>query len=224
MESYKTDDEQIEELKRWWRENGKSTVLGILLALGGFFGWQAWQDNQETKAELASNLFQGLLDADARAADDASALEKANTFASRIKLEYPKTSYAHFAAMHKAKYAASAGKWQEAESELRWVLDNKPDPLLAVQAKINLAKTQLAREQYDAALSTLTIAEPKAYEALVEETRGDIYLAQGNKTKALSHYELANAAREALATGTPNQMLDIKLQELRASVGTEGGQ
>ena len=224
MESYKTDDEQIEELKRWWRENGKSTVLGVVLALGGFFGWQAWQGNQLVESETASNLFQGLLDADAQALESPSAVEEAREFASRIKKEYPKTSYAQFAALHKAKYAANEGEWAEAEAELKWVLDSNPGELIAIQAKINLAKTQLAREQYDAAISSLNIAEPKAYEAMIEELRGDIYIAKGDDVKALSHYQDALVAQESLATGASNQMLDIKLQELSARLSSEGGQ
>ncbi|MEX2327847.1 MAG: tetratricopeptide repeat protein, partial [Pseudomonadales bacterium] len=40
-----TDEEQIEAIKKWWDENGKSILIGIVLALGGVFGYQAWDNH-----------------------------------------------------------------------------------------------------------------------------------------------------------------------------------
>jgi predicted negative regulator of RcsB-dependent stress response len=74
VESYRTEEEQLEALKRWWQENGRGIVLGVVLALGLGFGWQAWQTNQQTAAENASILYQQLLQAlaspDPNAEDD----------------------------------------------------------------------------------------------------------------------------------------------------------
>jgi len=33
-----TEEEQIEAFKRWWNENGRSVVVGIVLAVVGYFG------------------------------------------------------------------------------------------------------------------------------------------------------------------------------------------
>ena len=49
MEDYRTEEEQIEALKRWWSENGKSIVIGIALAGASVFGWRAWQDQQQAE-------------------------------------------------------------------------------------------------------------------------------------------------------------------------------
>ena len=43
MEQYRTEEEQVEALRRWWNENGKSTVAVIVIALAAGLGWQAWQ-------------------------------------------------------------------------------------------------------------------------------------------------------------------------------------
>jgi predicted negative regulator of RcsB-dependent stress response len=48
-----TEEEQIEALKRWWEENGKQTLLGIALIVGGYFGWQAWTDHGVEQASAA---------------------------------------------------------------------------------------------------------------------------------------------------------------------------
>ena len=43
MESYRTEEEQVEALRRWWNENGRSTLFVIVVVLAGTFGWQGWQ-------------------------------------------------------------------------------------------------------------------------------------------------------------------------------------
>ena len=58
MEGYKTDDEQIEHLKRWWQENGKSIIGGITIGLIAIFGWRGWQDHLVSQGEKASDLYE----------------------------------------------------------------------------------------------------------------------------------------------------------------------
>ena len=62
MADHITEEEQIEALKRWWEENGKQTILGIALIVGGYFGWQAWTDHSEEQASAASLTYQEMLD------------------------------------------------------------------------------------------------------------------------------------------------------------------
>ena len=54
---YKTDDEKVEELKAWWKENGTSVVAGVALAVAGLFGWEYWKDWKEATAAEASTLY-----------------------------------------------------------------------------------------------------------------------------------------------------------------------
>ena len=42
----KTDDEQAEDLKAWWKENGISVIAGIALAIAALFAWEYWQKYQ----------------------------------------------------------------------------------------------------------------------------------------------------------------------------------
>ena len=63
MEQYRTEEEQVEALGRWWKENGRSMVVAVVVALGGVFGWQAWQANELRQQEQASDLYQVLLQA-----------------------------------------------------------------------------------------------------------------------------------------------------------------
>ena len=47
MEPYNTEEEQVEALRRWWDENGRSTIAAIVIALAAGFGWQAWQKHDQ---------------------------------------------------------------------------------------------------------------------------------------------------------------------------------
>ena len=83
MNTFRTEEEQLDAIKRWWRENGISTAVGVVLALGAVFGWRGWQDHQQNRAAEASAVFQQLLEADAAYQRDGTrklaALELADT-------------------------------------------------------------------------------------------------------------------------------------------------
>lgn len=59
------EQEQIEELKTWWKIHGTLiTALVVLLAVGvvGWQGWQWWQRSQAGQAaQLYGNMQQALL-------------------------------------------------------------------------------------------------------------------------------------------------------------------
>ena len=37
--SYSTDDEKVEAIKTWWKQNGLSILAGALIGLGGIAAW-----------------------------------------------------------------------------------------------------------------------------------------------------------------------------------------
>lgn len=103
-DSYRTEEEQVEALKAWWRENGKSTLVAIALAVMGVFGWQGWQKQQQADQSTASAIYQNLLTA--ANGDNGQAtlaqIATANHLADTLKADYTGTTYAHFAALYKA--------------------------------------------------------------------------------------------------------------------------
>ena len=63
MEPYSTEEEQLEALRRWWNENGRSTLTAVLFAVAAGFGWQAWKANEVQQHEQASDVYQTLVQA-----------------------------------------------------------------------------------------------------------------------------------------------------------------
>ena len=57
-----SDEEQLEVLKNWWKENGQSIVIAIALAFFGYFGFKSWEAKIKSAGEEASAIYQQLLD------------------------------------------------------------------------------------------------------------------------------------------------------------------
>ncbi|MEM1404089.1 MAG: tetratricopeptide repeat protein [Pseudomonadota bacterium] len=220
MDSYRTEDEQVEALKRWWKENGQSTVIGIVLALGLGFGWQAWQRNEQVTAENASTLYQQMLQA--LATQDERGADAGRALALQLKDEYRGTAYAQFASLHLARLAVLEGQEPEAEKELRWVLSMADaGSELHQVAQLRLARVLAAQGQADSALALLENAETD-FVASYAMARGDILLGDGREDDALAAYESAVASLDA--DSPIPQTLQDKLQYLTARrMGSEGG-
>lgn len=222
MDSYRTEDEQIDALKKWWSENGKATVFGILAALALVFGWQGWQKQQASKLVGASAQYQNLLEADAAAQAGTSQLTTARHLAQTLKSDYPGTTYASFAAMYLAKYAAADSDWETAESELNWVIARRPEQPLLLQAKVRLAHVLLSQQRYEEAQQALAGSELGSYAALIAETRGDILLAQNKREEALAAYRQAREQLATLENAGANPMLEMKIRDLTPAEAQDG--
>ncbi|MFN3785883.1 MAG: YfgM family protein [Thiothrix sp.] len=185
MSDYKTDDEKVEELKAWWKENGTSVIAGVVLAIGGILGWQYWQDYQNSTAEAASALYAKV---DKAAATD---IAQAQSDIQALQQQYKSTPYAAIASLKAAQQYAAKGDYASARVALQWVLENSKDTDFQHLAKLRLARVLLAMQEADEALTLVNQPYPAAYLSLVEELKGDIFVAQNKITEARSAYDKA---------------------------------
>ncbi|MEM1191042.1 MAG: tetratricopeptide repeat protein [Pseudomonadota bacterium] len=215
METYRTEEEQVEALKRWWQENGRSTVIGVVLALGLGFGWQAWQKSRDLAAENASTLYQQMLTA--LSAEDTQGAAPATELARRIKDEHQGSTYAQFAALHLARLAVNDERLDDAEAELRWALArSSPGEDLNSIAQLRLARVVAAGGSLEPALEML-VTDDGAYTAAYAMARGDILAMAGRNAEALEAFEAAAAALDPKLPLPPT--LRDKLEFLRALQG-----
>ncbi|ADT70211.1 MAG: putative negative regulator of RcsB-dependent stress response [Pseudoalteromonas tetraodonis] len=199
MEIYSTEEQQAEAIKRFFRENGLSLALGVIVGLGGLYGWKAYNQNQITTAEQASDAYTKLVESD-------DVLASADAFISENK----DTQYATLAAFVAAKEAVDAQKLDVANEKLSWIVSNVDNAQLKAIATTRLARVQIAQQQYDDALTTLNSPLPEAFNANIAELKGDIYTQQGNKEQARVAYQAAVDAGGL----TSNPLLQIKLDDL----------
>ena len=223
METFRTEEEQVEAIKRWWQENGKSTVFGIALALAIVFGWKGWQGHVKDQGAEASAIFDNLMIADAAVQRDGTSRNTAEHLANTLKDQYGNLSYGQFAALYKAKYAVQDGEYDAAASELEWVLDQGPESVLKAQTQLRLAQVRFALDDYTAALALLEDVASSGYAAQAAELRGDILFAQGDKPGALSAYQQAKVLAREQEVPSNNALLDLKISDLSVAATTEKG-
>lgn len=219
MESYRTEEEQVEALRRWWQENGRSTIVAIIVALGIGFGWQGWKQYNEGKREGASDLYQRMLQAFTAPALSAEQQEIAVQLARQLKTEYEGSTYSQFAALQLASVAVGENRLSDAETELRWVLgkaDSGGD--VALIAQLRLARVLAAAGQQEQALGILAEVEAGPYGASYAIARGDILLSLGRTEEAREAYLAARTLAGEQGDAANLVALEQKLQALNATV------
>lgn len=201
MSTYLSDDEQAEALKKWWKENAVSIIVGAGLGFGIIFGWQGWQMFQTSQGEAASQLYAQVEQAIKSGADF-------DNTATQLKADYAGSAYASYAAMQQAKAAYKAGNPDRARSELEWVMANAPDPVLVDLARLRLAALLVDQQQYDAAKEVIAAAGI-FMKGDFEQLQGDIARAQGDKVAALAAYQAA-----ASSGVTDMRLLSMKIVDV----------
>ncbi|RDL43566.1 hypothetical protein DN730_13770 [Marinomonas piezotolerans] len=210
MSELKTEEEQIEAFKAWWKKNGTALILAVAVGVGGYFGWQAWQTSQANHLAEASSMYQNLTEA----ALDLSKEENQKTVrfvAQQLADEYDDTGYALFGQLFVARVDAEAGDYSAAITALQNVLEKSDDLSFDAIAKIRIARLQAEQKQYSKAMASLDSVTQDDFAGQVSELRGDILLAQGKRDEAREAYE---AAVSAMGANTKHPLLDIKLKDL----------
>ncbi|RDE23015.1 hypothetical protein DV711_10745 [Motiliproteus coralliicola] len=197
MAELRTEEEQVEAIKNWWKENGRSTVIGVAVAVIAVFGWRGWQDHQRQTAENASVLYQSMVEkALVQPGQTLSEEDRksAEYMANQLKSDYQSTGYAQYAALWLAKLQADQGKLDAAKAELKWLVEQKPEAPIAQVAKLRMSQLLLAEGDAQAALTQLGSAPEKGFEAAYFELKGDLLNALGRAAEARQAYQSAQAA------------------------------
>ncbi|AKH20395.1 YfgM family protein [Sedimenticola thiotaurini] len=201
-----SEEEQVEALKNWWKENGKSVIAGIVLGLGGVFGWQYWSQHQQQVTEQASQQFELL--SNSVATNSPAVVSQAEA----IVTQYGQTPYAVFAALDLAKVKFQQGDVDGAKTQLQWVIAEAGDPSLQQIARLRLARLLLDQGALDEASALVAQAPADSFRGDFAELKGDIALQQGNPAAARQAY------KEALEYDVSNSALvQMKFDDLAAA-------
>lgn len=189
MSVYKTEEEQIDDLKRWLKSYAPSILVGIVLAIALLYGWRYWKSYQHTQAVNASVLYQQAVDAYQTKREDL--LKNA---ADALQQKYPESPYAAYAVFIQAKISANKHQFTDAENSLRWIIAHSHDNNIISIAELRLASVQMANHQEKTAIDTLQkIANSNsAFNGLALIKMADAYLALGDTHNAKINYEAAS--------------------------------
>lgn len=210
MSELKTEEEQIEAFKSWWKKNGMMLVVAVAVAVGGYFGWQAWKTNQANYISEASALYQNLVQASADLSDENN--QKTVTFiAKQLAEDYGDTGYAMFGQLFLARVDAENGKYDEAIKALEDAIAKTQDVSFIAIANLRVARLMLQKQDYAGAMTRADQVSEEEFVAQKQELIGDILIAQGKRDDARVAYQKAS---ESLGVGVNHPLLDIKLKDL----------
>lgn len=216
MSTHLSDEEQLETLKRWWREHGIQWALIIVVGVGGWFGWNYWKDNREARAQAASLAYTNLIMLASESENaDAERLATLHGMGDELRDAFPGSVYVHYTAMLQARLAVDAGDYQAAADYLRMVLDSKADEATALVARLRLARVLGSAGEVDEGLRVLDAVDPKDFAAQYAEARGDLLMLNGDAEGARAAYA---AALQQAGPGGQSPLLELKLSQL-SSVG-----
>ena len=206
MDEFESEDQQIEAIKKWWKENGASLVLGLAIGVGGLLGWREYLSYKTDHSAQASDLYQAVQAQVVNNRLDDAHIEKANI----VRAEYSDTPYAALVSMAQARYEYENGDVESAIMHLRWASDNASEGEMQHLARLRLARILIAEAQHDEAEAILSADYPAGFAAGYEELKGDLFLARGEVDQARVAYDKAIDA----ADGNASRWLLLKRQDL----------
>lgn len=213
-EELRTEEEQVEAIKNWWNENGKSLLITIAVVLAGYFGWNGYQDHKVAQGEAASNLYQQLVNQATKPLTLQTEADKAEieVIATQIKDEFSGSLYAQFSGLYLAKFAIEANDFETAAGELKALVDAADKSPVTYLAQVRLARVLIQQEKYDEALALVQTTPEASFTVQYEEVKGDALYAKGDLSTAFDAYQAARAAAASLGINT--EVLQRKIDDL----------
>jgi predicted negative regulator of RcsB-dependent stress response len=207
VEIHATEEQQVEAIKKWWKDNRWSVFIGIAIGVAVLVGGRAWIQRQHNYLETASNAYQIMLNL-----LEAGKSKEAEDRGTEILGKYSDTSYASLAALVMAKIKTEDGDLPAASSQLRWVLSNAKQDVVKQEARLRLGRILLTQNKTKEALDLLNVSNTGVYTSEYEELKGDIYVKE--KKPALARTAYSRALTESAPTSPGRKMLQMKLDDL----------
>ncbi|GEA59657.1 YfgM family protein [Vibrio comitans] len=202
MELYDSEEQQVEAIKDWWKENGKAVILGAVIGLGGLFGWRYYQDSVVSGQEAASDAYGKTIQA--LQAQGLDATEQVQTFIN----DNADREYAVLAALQLSQAQVAEAQYKEALAQLEWAKANTKDDAIAPVITLRVARVKAETGDIDGAIADLSAMQVAGWEGRVAELKGDLLLRNGDSEGALTAYSEAQQAADA------SQSIQFKLDDL----------
>jgi predicted negative regulator of RcsB-dependent stress response len=180
------EQEQLAELKAWWKQYGNLALLVVIGASIAVAAWGGWRWVQRNQAAQASALYDTLSKA-ARAGDGKALRDAGGALAEG----FPRTLYASMGALVTARFHSERGELKSAKAQLQWVAERSASEEFRELARLRLGALLLDEKAYDEALKLLEAKPLEAYAAQFAALRGDLLLAKNQPAEARAAYQLA---------------------------------
>jgi predicted negative regulator of RcsB-dependent stress response len=208
MDVYQTEEQQVDAIKGYWKENGNYIIAGLVIGFSGFIGFNVYKDNKLADEIALADAYQAVL--------EKSAVNSETFIAAGDKFitENSQTTYSAFTALALAKESATNKNWQAAVKYLNTAIENAPSQAIKAIATLRLARVQIQLNEIEVALTTLNTTLPASFLAAVEEIKGDAFIQQEKPQLARTAYQAAINAGGLSASPE----LQMKLDNLAEAV------
>ena len=209
MEIYDTEEEQVAAIKRWWKENGTSTIVGVATGIVLIVGWNFWQSHNADKANQASALY-GELQVSASQEN----IESVEKITERLSENFQSTTYADFAKLQLTKVKVQQNDLDAARKLLEMLVVEADSSEIKHIARIRLIKLLQAADQNEQGLQLIAEVDQSSSEgfnASYDELKGDLYVALDRLGEARTAYQ------SALRSGAQSPLLQFKLDDITAA-------
>ncbi len=200
----KTEEQQFEEAKNWFKENSTPILLAIFVFATASFGWNFWKSHQAESAIQASISYQATIEA-----YDQDPMKNQPLVAKFLE-EAKGTNYAIFMQLEEAKNAVAKGDFAAAKSQLQAALNDVKDPSLQSIIRFRLAAVDFQLKEFDSALANLEQIKDQAWDARKQLFVADLLAAKGDKEAAKSAYEQIKVKM----SGQERELIELKISTL----------
>ncbi|MFV9614680.1 MAG: YfgM family protein [Gammaproteobacteria bacterium] len=208
MSEYETEEQQVEALKKWWKENGTSLIVGLFVGVSALFGWRYYVEQNNIHALQASDLYMQVMQSAALQRVDDKTIDINN----KLINEYSDTPYAALSSLALAKVEYEKDNVDVAVAQLELAIKHASDDQIKQISSLRLVQLYIEQKQYNEAEVLLNKPHHAAYDAQVEELKGDLYNAKGDLPQARTAYDKAINLQGLAAS----KWLKLKRQNLGA--------
>ena len=181
---HKTEEEQEDQIKNWWKENGIQIIGGVVIGISGIWGWDYYQNYIYDQSIEARDLYL-----------DFSVDNKSSTL-QNLSENFSDSSYQDEARLLLAKNQIK--NFDESRNTLLSV-SNSSNKYLANLAKIRLAKLYINNDNLSEAETILNNLNDESYKGLKFYMQAQISEKKNDLSSAKNLYEesLKNLSEES---------------------------
>lgn len=187
MDEFLTDRQQADIVRKWIRDNGAYMLGGLVLGLGGLFGWNQWQDYSTGQAEQASEMYEELVMAmrnDRETRADALFMD--------LERDFSGSTYLDQARLMMARFYLDRSEFDIAANYLAQLVAGSASAEMKHIARLRLVRVRVQQQRLDEALELLEDVNPdSAFSARYHDLRGDVFFALNRPDDARKEYEAA---------------------------------
>lgn len=183
MDRYETDDEQVQAIKNWWKENGTSLLSGLLVISIGWAGWTYWSNTKMINSMNAANTFEML-----QLSMEQGRFGDVAREGLKLIEEQPESPYAAASALMLAKFYVEKNETDKALAQFDWVIKNSTTPSIQLTAVLRATALHIEAKSFEDALAHLSIGSGlslnSADQANLDYAYADYYLVKGDVAQA----------------------------------------